>query len=401
MAKELPYIDEQGQLHYEAYFGKGRAFLRSALPTSHPEHLYNYLKNHGIDWTLYFEEDGRRKGIHHECGPVEKLLGLDKKNIGPLADVFGKFPGKERVEYTRSDMERAFAAGGANAAKERVSGNKLTLPVLDFNQWLKKYEDEGRTVDRETLDKIQRQGRMYRKGQGEKIEIIDITTNSEIVEEMLKGVAPIKNINKHYFLHEILAEVVMLPTDKPSNLYTIEKGDKTTLYFEEYPNKNVNAGNQHLYFLSNEKPVKGDWIYLNIVAKSGVFQIEKIESDGVIYLKGTSFCFEGKDFPGKKIIATTDTSLTKTVSDFDFMSNQAGEMDIPALPQPKDSFLFLYIGAHNVGGRKVNEVAIEAELLCCQTGAPCGYPCNGDCEKNAVKSMIVDITNTINIAPIK
>ena len=150
MSKELPYVDEQGQLHYEAYVGKGRAILRESLPKDHPEHLYNYLQRHGIDWKLFFEDDGRRKGIDHEHGPVEKLLGLDKK--GSLDDVFGMMPGKERVEYTRADMERAFAAGGANAAKERVSGNKLTLPVLDFDQWMNKYHNETEKKTDNRLD---------------------------------------------------------------------------------------------------------------------------------------------------------------------------------------------------------------------------------------------------------
>ena len=25
-------------------------------------------------------------------------------------------------------------------------------------------------------------------------------------------------------------------------------------------------------------------------------------------------------------------------------------------------------------------------IFCIQTGTPCGYPCNGDCEKNGVKT---------------
>ncbi len=42
------------------------------------------------------------------------------------------------MNYTETDMEAAFYAGGANAAKLRVSGNKLTLPVLEFKEWLEK-----------------------------------------------------------------------------------------------------------------------------------------------------------------------------------------------------------------------------------------------------------------------
>lgn len=391
MNKELPYIDEQGQLHYEAYFGKGRAFLRSALPTSHPEHLYNYLKNHGIDWTLFFEEDGRRKGIDHEHGPVEKLLGLNKENnqdllesvefydlmqqyrIAPMRDQDlvircfnrvkdwirrNKITRLDRDSYTRADMERAFAAGGANAAKERVSDNKLTLPVLEFDQWLEKYKAEKRFSD-------QARGRMERKGQSTPV-VYEIINSGDID----KTVIDLLN-KKQKFIHEIIAEVVMLPTSRASHLYAIEKGGKTTLYFEEYPSKNVNAGNQHLYFLSNEKPKKGDWAISKPSGK--VYQVgdpEYAEQDGDM-----------------KIIATTDHSLRMKMPTRDGFPYE--------FPSPKDEFLFLYIGAHNTG-RPVKEVSIEAELLCCQTGAPCGMPCNGDCEKNAVKSMVIDITNTIN-----
>jgi hypothetical protein len=129
MSKELPYIDENNQLHYEAYFGGGnfRSFLRESFPLDHPEHLYNYLQRHGIDWKLFFNENGSRKGNEH--GPMS-----------PLEKLMGKARNKGLQLYTEEDMEAAFNGGGANAAKERVSGNKLTLPVLDFNQWMDKYK---------------------------------------------------------------------------------------------------------------------------------------------------------------------------------------------------------------------------------------------------------------------
>jgi hypothetical protein len=126
MNKELPYIDDNNQLHYEAYFGTGRSFLRSALPADHPEHLCNYLEKHGIDWKLFFDEAGNRKGIDHEHGPADKLFN---SKLSPK-------------QYDEKAMERAFNGGGANAAKLRVSNNKLTLPVLDFKQWLIKYNND-------------------------------------------------------------------------------------------------------------------------------------------------------------------------------------------------------------------------------------------------------------------
>lgn len=334
MSKELPYIDEQGQLHYEAYFGKGRAFLRSSLPPSHPEHLYNYLKAHGIDWTLFFEEDGRRKGIDHEYGPVEKLLGIKKKSS--LDDVFGKFPGKERVEYTRSDMERAFAAGGANSAKERVSGNKITLPVLDFNQWMEKFE-MGKVME------LQARGRSERNSQGKPViyEIIGDGDMDKMIINLLNG----KGTN---FLHQISAEVVMLPTNKTSHIYAIEKGGKTTLYFD------VNAGNQHLYFLSDgEIKEEGDWY------------IDRYNA-----LKQASKSMVGL-VVDRKIIATTDelridkgkgVSLNKKTSIF--------------LPQPKSNTVMFFIACHNVG-HPLKDVVIEVD-------------------EN--KNLLIDKDNTVNIA---
>ena len=42
--------------------------------------------------------------------------------------------------FSKTDMERAFVGGASNAAKLRVSGNKLTLPVLEFKQWIAQYK---------------------------------------------------------------------------------------------------------------------------------------------------------------------------------------------------------------------------------------------------------------------
>lgn len=49
---------------------------------------------------------------------------------------------KEKRLYTEEDMEAAFTGGGANAAKFRISGNKLTLPCYEFPEWLTRYNDK-------------------------------------------------------------------------------------------------------------------------------------------------------------------------------------------------------------------------------------------------------------------
>ena len=125
MSKELPYIDENNKLHYEAYWGGNfRSFLRSSLPKDHPEYLYTYLEKHGIDWKLFFDTEGNR---NYEHGPMDKLFGLMPNK------------GHQVCRYTEEDMEAAFNGGGSNAAKLRVSDNKLTLPVLEFKEWLDNY----------------------------------------------------------------------------------------------------------------------------------------------------------------------------------------------------------------------------------------------------------------------
>ena len=54
-----------------------------------------------------------------------------------------------------------------------------------------------------------------------------------------------------------MKNIYVLPTDKPSRLYKVNN----KLYFEEYPDKVVNAGNQHIYITSDEE-IK-EWFIVN------------------------------------------------------------------------------------------------------------------------------------------
>jgi hypothetical protein len=56
----------------------------------------------------------------------------------------------------------------------------------------------------------------------------------------------------------------LIPTNKPSKLYKVNNN----LYFEEYPNKTVNAGNQHIYITSDEE-IKEGWSYDRMMKSIG------------------------------------------------------------------------------------------------------------------------------------
>lgn len=122
----------------------------------------------------------------------------------------------------------------------------------------------------------------------------------------------------------IKSKVVMLPTEKATILYKFEETNK--LIFSNHPNQHELATPQHLYFLSDEKIEKGDWVY-NPIYKT-VYQW--IENADVRFDK----------INAKKIIATTNKSL--------------------GLPGPSKGFLEVYVDAYNEG-KKIEEVLVEME----------------------------------------
>jgi len=85
-----------------------------------------------------------------------------------------------------------------------------------------------------------------------------------------------------------MKNIHLIPTDKPSKLYTI----KGRYYIEEYPVKSVTAGNQHIYITNSEEIKEGDWCYF-ISTK----EIIRVPSGG---FKG-NVC--------KKVILSTDQDL--------------------------------------------------------------------------------------------
>ena len=184
----------------------------------------------------------------------------------------------------------------------------------------------------------------------------------------------LKEINGKYYQE---CEVVMLATDKIegkmySSMIAKEKGK---LFNYSNPNYSYDkAIFQHLYFLSNEEIKEGDWCY-NSKRKS--IELGK-------YMIGTNefiFC--------KKIIATTDTSLTI----IDYV-----DCEYP-LPQPSKQFIQKYIEEYNKG-RVISEVEVEYEDKFLGYFPNITATGTGSEPKYKIQPKL-NPDNTINIKPIK
>jgi hypothetical protein len=98
----------------------------------------------------------------------------------------------------------------------------------------------------------------------------------------------------------------LIPTNKPSKLYKVNNN----LYFEEYPDKTVNAGNQHIYITSSDEEIKdGEYgICLNLVREGfkshqAVFKMDSEQRQAMEDLGGQ------KKAKVLKVILTTDQDL--------------------------------------------------------------------------------------------
>lgn len=70
-------ILENGDLEYDQYWsnGLGVGYLRSALPTNHPEYLYNYLKRNGIEKPEFY---GIEHGLFTKIKEKYQYYSLDE-----------------------------------------------------------------------------------------------------------------------------------------------------------------------------------------------------------------------------------------------------------------------------------------------------------------------------------
>lgn len=153
--------------------------------------------------------------------------------------------------------------------------------------------------------------------------------------------------------------VVMLPTEKASSLFL---GLTGRLKFD---NKQLSTHpkiiNQHLYFLSDEEIKEGDWVYNHIL--NDVVQIKTDHLQHPINF----FTEINKLKHAKKIIATTDESLTKICKN----CNGNGEQELSykicincngkkafCLPKPSQSFIERFMEKYNVG-TPITHVMVE------------------------------------------
>lgn len=132
------------------------------------------------------------------------------------------------------------------------------------------------------------------------------------------------------------SQVVILPTQKGSNILTTKAPSKETIVLF-YSNKLIEEGighqPQHLYFLSDEEPKGGDWVYHPI--HNTIYQ----------WIKNAHIKFDRID--AKKIIATTDTLGISNLT--------TGK-----LPNPSKEFIEVFISEYNKGNI-ITEVMVEYE----------------------------------------
>lgn len=174
--------------------------------------------------------------------------------------------------------------------------------------------------------------------------------------------------------------VVMLPTNEKASVIGLYI-DTNNLVFNNPNNKDIPRGiSQHLYILSDDEIKEGNWkLCLNDNSTSQYLSKKSIESD--------TKC---KDC--KKIIATTDKSLTK-----EMYSVSSGKYQEP-LPQPSQSFIEVFVEEYNKGNI-ITEVMVEYE-----NNTPKFIPIdkfNSKDLQDYIKLKINPKNNTISIRKIK
>ncbi len=159
-----------------------------------------------------------------------------------------------------------------------------------------------------------------------------------------------KTINKDGKYYQE-SEIIMLATNEPS---TIWKNGMFNLVIGESAPTN-NQINQHLYFTSDVKPQEGDWGMLYATGIRG-----KGEGHFLFQHKGDKLSKLNCLCSGtKKVIATTDTSLTIQLTDN--ILQEKGDY-IKCLPRPENEFIESFIEAYNEG-KVITKVLIEVDFI--------------------------------------
>lgn len=150
----------------------------------------------------------------------------------------------------------------------------------------------------------------------------------------------------------IKRQVVMLPTNEKAKFrdLVLYAGKSSRLFINDtseaiFPKKTKHI---NLYILSDEKIKTSDWAYCNLTKT--VKQIIDVRVQ----------CGNNDGFPFKKIIATTDRSLTTLFIPTGFKSGigaLAHSIQVP-LPQPSQQFIEKYVEEYNKGNI-ITDVMVE------------------------------------------
>lgn len=150
-------------------------------------------------------------------------------------------------------------------------------------------------------------------------------------------------------------KVVMLPTNEKAENCLVQYYNRKISFNKELLTESYRKAAQvicyHLYVISNgEKPKIGDWYYIYVPSVHSkndpncIAQLTKEDVDSGLYEKYKDSI--------KKIIATTDSSLTKVVINGDY------PVDGIPLPKPSQSFIEKYIECYNKG-EIIDDVLVE------------------------------------------
>lgn len=166
--------------------------------------------------------------------------------------------------------------------------------------------------------------------------------------------------NKFYQEHSF----VMLPSNTQSRLHLVFPGEyegngkyttKDTLLLTEEPSA-FGYPAQHLYFLSDEKPVVGDYVRHTNNDIGKVTQLYDKNEYAMELLSG-KIIGGMRLVNAKKIIATTDSELVKHPTHYDD-STLRGFHTTEYLPRPSNSSLEAFVREWNAGN-KFDKVLIE------------------------------------------
>jgi len=184
------------------------------------------------------------------------------------------------------------------------------------------------------------------------------------------------------------SDVVMLPTNQKAQIgYLTAKGKEYNdlRHFSQDMLIILDSINYHLYIVSDEKPVKGDWVYDTR---------DRIVTNNILAF--TLF--------SKKIIATTDTNIGNEHCPGRFIPELPNEQVCKTFcpqclsPRISQSFVDKYISEYNKGN-VITDVMVEYE----EAGTnedQLGIPIDYDKVKEIIK-LHVNSDNTINIQQIK